>query len=80
METRDGPAFTGSQIADAKVKGFAGVCVGEEMVGIDIQEDFFDLFVFAVLFLEFQFCSINTHFEVTGDMPTICSWRVRSIL
>jgi hypothetical protein len=80
VETGDGSAFTGAEVADAKVEGFAGVCVGEEMVTIYIQEDFMYLFVLAVLFLEFEFCSINIRFEVGGDVPTICSWRVRSIL
>jgi hypothetical protein len=55
VETGDGSAFTGAEVADAKVECLACVGVGEEMVAIDIQEDFINLFGFAVFFLDFEF-------------------------
>jgi hypothetical protein len=55
VETGDGSAFTGAEVADAKVECLACIGVGEEMVASDIEEDFINLFGFAVFFLDFKF-------------------------
>jgi len=51
IESGNGSSFRGSDIANAKVEGFACVCVDKEMVAIYVQENFINLLVFAVFLL-----------------------------
>ena len=53
IESGNGSSFPGSEIANANVEGFAGVCVDEEMVTIYVQEYFIYLLVLAVFLLQF---------------------------